>query len=530
MSDAIWLRANEAWNWRIKNKQLKILIIKFKKLKTMNKKILALLAIIIIAILTIAVIVIKQKRAAQNPELTRQELVQKFQLIKSQYDAAKAQGLDVSEVERLGREAKKAFDSGDYKTASNLVRNILASLSKAGVSEPAATSSNISTPTPVSKNTLAPTSTPSASALSLSQVKNAIVYERLGDARPKRTTEEQIQILKDTKADLVFRAWWRWQPYPEKCSDISANQQIACTNGGGSYELFKNLIDKIKKEKPNTIIVSALPAQKIAEVERNEITGETLDKNKTWAMALDPQKWGLPMTKEEFQKSFVQSQQGYTGYFPDITNSDFQNLFLSWAKKQIDMGVDAIWIDLLYWQAGRLYVMTKDYYHPAVKESYDSSTKLVDEIHKYSESKGKHIYVGSWTSTMNYPYAPPKFDFVTVAPTSQEIQSGVFDDKGWTDKKSKIDAAFGNVPILSFFDWGYTGSQIETFVRLSKTDKENRLEKADKFFTDKGMIFAYPVHGGYISIKSNKNWYDAMVPEIDIYGKIIELANEKNGE
>ncbi|MBU4141380.1 hypothetical protein KKE99_00710, partial [Patescibacteria group bacterium] len=87
----------------------------------MNKKILVLLVIIIIAILAIAVIAIKQKRAAQNPEITKQELQQKFQLLKLQYDAAKAQGYDVSEVESLGLEVKQAFDNGDYKTAGDLL-------------------------------------------------------------------------------------------------------------------------------------------------------------------------------------------------------------------------------------------------------------------------------------------------------------------------------------------------------------------------------------------------------------------------
>ncbi|MFH1048188.1 MAG: alpha-amylase family glycosyl hydrolase [Patescibacteria group bacterium] len=91
----------------------------------MNKKILILLAIILIAILAIAVIAIKQKRAVQNPEITKQELLQKYQTLKTQYEQAKASGVDVSKVERLGKEAKAAYDKGDYKTARELLDKAL---------------------------------------------------------------------------------------------------------------------------------------------------------------------------------------------------------------------------------------------------------------------------------------------------------------------------------------------------------------------------------------------------------------------
>ena len=86
----------------------------------MNKKILVLSVIILIAILAIAVIVVKQNRA-QGPEITKQELQQKFQVLKTKYEQAKASGVDVSKVERLGKEAKAAYDKGDYKKAGDLL-------------------------------------------------------------------------------------------------------------------------------------------------------------------------------------------------------------------------------------------------------------------------------------------------------------------------------------------------------------------------------------------------------------------------
>jgi len=63
-------------------------------------------------------------------------------------------------------------------------------------------------------------------------------------------------------------------------------------------------------------------------------------------------------------------------------------------------------------------------------------------------------------------------------------------------------------------------------VGLSKENRINVLKKADEFFTSKGIIFAYPVHGGYIS--TDTGWYDSKDPEIDIYETIKELAINKS--
>ena len=76
----------------------------------------------------------------------------------------------------------------------------------------------------------------------------------------------------------------------------------------------------------------------------------------------------------------------------DITNKDFQELLLSWAKKQIDCGADAIWIDMLYAQAKKIAQVTKDIKHPAFKESFAASARIVDEPPQIWEIK-RQIYL-----------------------------------------------------------------------------------------------------------------------------------------
>lgn len=480
----------------------------------MTPKILIIVLIAIVAIAAVVFIAYKQKQSKEG--IIKQQLLQKFQNLKKQYKEAKSKGYDVSEVERLGKETKQAFDRRDYEKAKNFLDMTFEALEKIKTSAPSSTTPSTTTP-----------STDTKEETSLSKVKSAIVYERLNDARPKRTIDEQLQILKDTKADMIFRASWRWNPQPNSCSEVPSEQKQTCIDSGYSFEDIKSTISEIKKQNPNTIIIGAIPTQKINKNEVNEITGETFNQTQTWTMALDPAKWKITnISKEELQKNLSSFSMYPNGYYPDITNSEFQKLFLSWAKRQIDSGMDGVWLDLLYMQAGTFAKITNDIRHSAIKESLDAASKIVDEIHEYGNSKGKYVYVGSWEISGNFPYTPPKLDFVTVFPKPAEIYNKKFDEERWDNIKAKNKEIFGDIPIFVVLDWGFPNSPIEIFSqKMDKEDRKEFLEKADEFFASKGMIFAYPVHGGYLS--TGAGWYDAMNPEIDVYEAIKQITQKK---
>lgn len=76
---------------------------------------------------------------------------------------------------------------------------------------------------------------------------------------------------------------------------------------------------------------------------------------------------------------------------------------------------------MLFKQARIIKRWTGNPYHPAVKESYEAASQIVDEIHRYGESKGKYIYVGTWLTVVDFPYSPPAIDFVTATPSSEEV-------------------------------------------------------------------------------------------------------------
>lgn len=389
----------------------------------------------------------------------------------------------------------------------------------------------------------------------LSHVKVASVYERITDGTYliNRNTTEVSSMLYETKTDFIFRGWWRFHPAPESLTDstgfFNSEQLAEAKEIGYTYEDLKNATSEIKKEKPDIIFAGAVGAQFLdSEKDRNPMTGEILNRDKTWTMALNPQKWGINVSKEEFLQEFGSKHSGYSVngpfFYPDITNPDFQNLLLSWVEKQIDSGVDAIWIDLLYTQAD----MFNDYAtkNPSVAEnarkasadSYEAASKIIDEVHVYGYSKyGKYIYVGTWAyPAVSLPYVKPDLDFVTLTVPQEEILFVEFDSKAWDKKITDVSSNFGSIPILVLLDWASgTNTSLGIFSQtLTSEQQKEFLKRADDFFTKKGIIFVYPLHGGYMGdgakILSFGKFpiYDSLAQEFQTYDTIKELAQNKS--
>jgi hypothetical protein len=407
----------------------------------------------------------------------------------------------------------------------------------------------------------------------LGKVKTSVLFENIIDGPPlgpQRSTGEIIQLLKETNASMVFRGFWRWLPPPdspdniplELASYLAERAKISpgqvpelVDKSGYNYKELNSRISAIKKEIPGITFVGAIPAQRISRIDKNDITGKIYRANETWAMALDPGKWNLTqngkaLTKEEFQKQYalmngwIKPGETYDfnkveAYFPDITNPDFQEILVSWAEKQIDSGADVIWIDGLP-QTQLVYLLIKDANHPAIKDLNSAAKNIIDEIHKYGESKGKRIYVGSWgVPPSNFveglPYLPPNIDFVTMTPTESEVQNKKLDES--YAKISSIRNLYPNTPIFVFIDWGFASSPTVTFSqKLDKAGQEAALISLDDSFAKVGVNFVYPVHGGYMGAGAATKMlsygkyrtYDSLAPEFDTYQIIRELANNKS--
>ena len=386
----------------------------------------------------------------------------------------------------------------------------------------------------------------------LSEVKIAILYEPITHYKPfNRTVEDIIKVLNETGADFVFRCFWRWNPCPETPEQLPPGKlRERCEYVGYYYQHLKQVISAIKASMPDIIFCGAIPAQKIdSRIVWNPITGEVISYPETWEMALDPGKWGIPVKKEEFQCWFAKTHlwvpkdldwRDYDpaeapAYFPDITNPRFQELLLSWAYKQIDCGVDAIWIDMLFTQARFLAKMTGDVHHEAVRESFEAACRIVDAIHDYGLSKGRYVYVGSWPGAIYFPYTPPKLDFITISPSSREVFYMELNETRYEEMLASIRNAWGDIPVFAFIDWAATTrTPLGVFSQnLTREQQRAFLRIADEFFQARGINFVYPVHGGWLGANATVkafgkfNVYDSQAPEFDTYETIVELAQKK---
>jgi len=414
--------------------------------------------------------------------------------------------------------------------------------------------------------------TTSTKPANLSQVKVVSQYRWVTDRISQmRGLDEVIKLFKETKTDFIFQGWLIQWPLPEKCSDLpSETERKVCEENGYSYEHLRNAISEIKKEMPNVIFSGGMQAEYLYP---DDVSGNTDQerRDKAWAMALDPSKWGINMSKRDMQ-CYWAKKWGIVGkdeecpveeelklrmsrrhYFPDLTNPDFQKVFLNRAYKQIDAGADAIWIDMLYVQANIFkepyFGVSIDENHPFVQESHKAASKIVDSIHEYGEKKGKYIYVITWVvvkrdGSIIQLHPKPNVDIAMTSPDPNEIfnkntgKIGQFNEREWTEIAQRLKGL--GIPVFARIDYGGTRTPLSVFSQeLTKEQQRGFLKKADKFYSGLGINFIYPIHGGDMGQPQSNvkklsygkfNWYDALAPEFDTYETIKQLAKSKRGK
>ena len=335
---------------------------------------------------------------------------------------------------------------------------------------------------------------------------------------------------------------------------LSAAQVAARVKAGGyCYRSFQDAVAAAKRELPRILITGALAAQWLNATERHPTSGRILKPEETWQMALDPQKWqlkqnGQPLTKAALQKRFglthgwAKPDEDYDwrkvpAYYPDLTNPDFQALFLAWAKRQVECGADAIWVDLLFTQAMLLAQLGADPLHPAVKESYDAACHLVDEIHRLGLPHGKYILADTWAfPAVRFPFPMAHLDFVTMTPQREEIARHKLDATRWAQDLKRVRARCGQLPVLVFIDCaGDRGVMAEFSQALSKEAQVAMIRQLDGFCQTNGLTFAYPIHGGGMGGRAKlrafgqSDRYDSAAPECATFDVIKALALAKAG-
>jgi len=254
-------------------------------------------------------------------------------------------------------------------------------------------------------------------------------------------------------------------------------------------------------------------------------------------MALDPMKYGFSTSKKELHEKYWEITGNSDYLLPDIADEEYQTLLLNFANVQIDAGIDALWLDGLLVQARVFAHLSGDVNHPSVRLAFESASDIVDKIRNYGKKKGRRILVGSWSADRWYESGIPKeyfppLDFVTVSPSAEEVRDKKLDLDKWRHRVEVMRTIYGDIPIIAFIDWAFTADTPLGVFSQELTPEEQRetLINFSRGFSELGIIFAYPLHGGFMGRdasvlafgKSAK--YDALAPEFDTYKTIEALV------
>ncbi len=309
-----------------------------------------------------------------------------------------------------------------------------------------------------------------------------------------------------------------------------------------TWEDISKVIRSIKHRDPNAVISFGIAAYILPKkYVWDPVTLEPIPPEKLKSMVLDLSKWVLPYNLNKTQEIFSQHAV-LDAWYPDLSNPEFQDYLVKEAQRAIDAGADVVWFDLIFKQPQNILKLPEvngSYSHPAVKDTFKGACTVIKRVKEYGARKSKNILVGTWPGFLTFPYTckdlgiDAKVDFVTVSVSSEEILNLKPNEKRWNRILAFIRKKLGeSYPIFVVIDFSPSDNAPLAVFSQKLTSEQQRkcLEIFDKFFTEKGAIFVYPVHGGDLGIHAKKlaygkyREYDALAPEFQSYETIKKLV------
>jgi len=387
----------------------------------------------------------------------------------------------------------------------------------------------------------------------------AILFDDLKLINPTRTIDELLRIIDETKPDLILRA----------ASRIGGSPWTTET-----FNKVKANISAIKLQYPNILIIGNLFFQMFGRPEIDDITEERYTSEYVYNnMAFDPAKFGITsITKCEYQcaddtcecKGPGEAKIG-NKWIPDITIPEVQTLFIHQAEMLINAGCDGVWIDGLMFNTREIIKYNAS--DENRQRCVDGALYVCNEIKRLTTLYGKIPLISTWYVENFTRYIIRSiywydnlYDFVTLpAPGKLEIQT-LTAIKDYDNIINNVKTYYNDVPIIAYIDWGFEKTPMWYFSQwypeytncCEASDTPINREKRNIFqrnvltifteiFNNKGIIWAYPVHGGMICknidcteestgpccVKSYGLYhlYDSQAPEFQTYDTIKKLIN-----
>jgi len=394
-------------------------------------------------------------------------------------------------------------------------------------------------------------------SLTVRAFRNPVHYQRLNDAvnlegDAQRSVEEVAEILKELNADFVMQGVFRYHPCVDTCSRWSqwnfASKKEKCEKEQYAYDLMAGAVDTVKAE-TNAMICGGTPIEFFwAEQWDSEIEfNKWLSRDDVWELALDPAKFSLSVTKEDFQAWFWKRFTGETisdpkkemdFYLYDPTQSDVQNMLADILEAQYNCGVEAFWWDMLLLPTVSLLFYGVSVEHTAVAEVYKACKQIAEDTRR----KVRHIAWSYWQLEDSYglfsKYGALPLDICVVMVSADEVENMMMSEGQWNYIQEIVGNIYGDIPIFARIDYGKGRSPLYVFAEeLSVEEANSFLVVAENFLRERDVRLILPVHGGNpcdnTQIAQGKcpklahgqfNWYDSLAPEFDTYETIKSIA------
>lgn len=279
---------------------------------------------------------------------------------------------------------------------------------------------------------------------------------------------EAADLLPPMQTNLVMRGWWKWGP-----------------GFNAFYDQLKASIAQLKQKMPNVIYQGGISASYIV-------------REDTWAD-------GSAISHSDFAKMLARDKSGNPipwggdGYLADVASPRYRKYLLGWSQKQIDAGVDSLFLDEVY-LAGEMKIaggadryLTYYQYARYVK-------MLTSSLKSYAASKGRNLLITLNCGNAIYFGLRPSVayrmqDYVTVSFNKQDFVPPFTLREDWTKINATIREKMGrSVPIVAFIDWGPDDSTaLKLFSNLTRDDQIALLGQLDSATRAAGVLFAYPV-------------------------------------
>ena len=277
------------------------------------------------------------------------------------------------------------------------------------------------------------------------------------------------------------------------------------------------------------------------------LTFECLSEEEVKSMLLNFGKWGI-INPETGKPYTLEETQSYLKGIAASLGLNFSNLgvFDTSSEKLIEYqvrravalkraGVRAVWFDLFFQLPLRVSrLLNLSLSHPMVKDLYEGVKEIVER------ARGEGLMVGTWVTALQFPYEPPKLDFLTESPSSREVLNVKVDYGRWDEIAKLIKEKEPDSLLIIILDFGERDNlPLAIFSQRLSPDQQRKFlvelrNLADYLRKRYGLnvAVAYPVHGPGIGAGAERlAWgkyriYDAKAPEFDTYEVIREFLSE----